>query len=1025
MEWVQLGGGEALLKIIFPNIVLNPMEEFPNSSGFSVGLHTKNWTAWSKSDDYSQPAGSAFALTDKISVYSNGILLNGQAAPNLACPEVWFLEIHTDSVKIGWKPSHNQEQTALELRSFNGASLGVNLTQAADSGGYREWSGAFPVQHENHGELWLNCSGKMAAYFAYGRAPENAGPAVKAGLWEDESGFVKAHTELGYNMGISPGERFIVNPEQFGRRISDWKLYRVWEAPDLPELPTIAFPGLGISIMPETPSDSMLFAWTAVDGFSLYQLNVVRDSAYGDTLHSILVSGTEIRLPMPPPGVYVWWAEPVTRSRFSLTGLAKTIAKAIKYTNPILNSIIGDEITASDFLLPPAATKTPMGVFEIVAKEIELWKKTLGLAPIRARKDTRMLDLGWAKADSSDRENAIDSGWWDSPDTIINRYVREDVKNRCWAIAVQQMNRYFLGNMTQDEIVYHGKSHGRSIEKHFPHEGVDASGWPDIVPTMGYALNLNSQFQYVPILSEISYLSDFFVSAPGWFALPPDPVTVMASIQSGLPLVIIQVNQGFGAAHVMVIDGYKIFADGSIYLHFVGEANEGTEEWRKYAYLQGLGVDVFVNMLKQGIDNLADFHFKSTTGSNFYVAYYIPPAVVVGRMRDSRIYDDSDNDGIVDFDEIERFHTNPNKADTDGDGIPDKMEIAYYTRKGVSADIDGDGLRAELDVDSDGDEDCDGDENANKDYMEDSGEYDMMDPTRHDSTGRQNCKIHPVALLAAEQININDRAYCSDGSNNCPIVSLGRGSGHAVQLGVSAKVGSILAGFSVWLRSNSIVFNSVHSAGPLILQDTTPQILGTRKQNDTVASMLVQVYSPKLSISDIGAISGDIIQIPSGYTLTLEPKKYTQNIVVSSGSVLRLQPGNYQMGNLTVLSGGKIELLGRDSIVLNIAGSFQWDGSLLNSIQEAASRLRVRVQGIQYVFLNTSFGGFIVAPYAHVVVGQADKEYAGQIYARSITLHQDTYFQWIQPGSQQSPESKRSMSIAALNRGNIHVCSNN
>jgi hypothetical protein len=45
MEWVQLGGGEALLKISFPNAVLGPMQELSNSSGFSVGLHTKNWSA--------------------------------------------------------------------------------------------------------------------------------------------------------------------------------------------------------------------------------------------------------------------------------------------------------------------------------------------------------------------------------------------------------------------------------------------------------------------------------------------------------------------------------------------------------------------------------------------------------------------------------------------------------------------------------------------------------------------------------------------------------------------------------------------------------------------------------------------------------------------------------------------------------------------------------------------------------------------------------------------------------------------
>jgi len=36
------------------------------------------------------------------------------------------------------------------------------------------------------------------------------------------------------------------------------------------------------------------------------------------------------------------------------------------------------------------------------------------------------------------------------------------------------------------------------------------------------------------------------------------------------------------------------------------------------------------------------------------------------------------------------------------------------------------------------------------------------------------------------------------------------------------------------------------------------------------------------------------------------------------------------------------------------------------------------------------------------IVGQADKEYAGQIYARSITVHQNTHFQWVKPGGQTS-----------------------
>ena len=49
---------------------------------------------------------------------------------------------------------------------------------------------------------------------------------------------------------------------------------------------------------------------------------------------------------------------------------------------------------------------------------------------------------------------------------------------------------------------------------------------------------------------------------------------------------------------------------------------------------------------------------------------------------------DSDGDGLVDFDERKRFHTEPNNPDTDGDGVPDKDDM-----RGYLFDIDGRYLR--------------------------------------------------------------------------------------------------------------------------------------------------------------------------------------------------------------------------------------------------------------------------------------------------------------------------------------------
>jgi len=102
-----------------------------------------------------------------------------------------------------------------------------------------------------------------------------------------------------------------------------------------------------------------------------------------------------------------------------------------------------------------------------------------------------------------------------------------------------------------------------------------------------------------------------------------------------------------------------------------------------------------------------------------------PRTGVTGRVQERSVSQDSDGDGVMDFDEINRFHTDPNNPDTDGDDVPDKEEIFGYTFYDTYCggnndplnfpDIDNDNLRAELDCDtdnggtSDGGEDIDGD----------------------------------------------------------------------------------------------------------------------------------------------------------------------------------------------------------------------------------------------------------------------------------------------------------------------------
>lgn len=95
-------------------------------------------------------------------------------------------------------------------------------------------------------------------------------------------------------------------------------------------------------------------------------------------------------------------------------------------------------------------------------------------------------------------------------------------------------------------------------------------------------------------------------------------------------------------------------------------------------------------------------------------------------LNDPEIGMDSDGDGIVDFDETQRFGTGPNDPDTDKDDLEDKDDVRasiYDEEWGYSLapllfperDYDEDGVKMELDEDSDGGGCFDGMEDFDRD----------------------------------------------------------------------------------------------------------------------------------------------------------------------------------------------------------------------------------------------------------------------------------------------------------------------
>jgi len=247
----------------------------------------------------------------------------------------------------------------------------------------------------------------------------------------------------------------------------------------------------------------------------------------------------------------------------------------------------------------------------------------------------------------------------------------------CVRASVSMINSYYFADkqkhLSQDRISYYIRS-SQGVELDLGHG--DGFYPYEITDALNWSLSGTP--------------SDFYEFKPTY-------QQVKQWIDAGRP--ILRANQN----HVTVIDGYDD-ADQSV---LVIDPMSGTESPVRYSSLPiSLGV---------------------------WVAP--APGSISPRSDESTLSQDSDGDGIVDFDEINRFHTDPNAVDSDGDGVGDKEEVRCYTFLADDSfditdqrkpDSDNDGLRAELDGDSDNGGRLDGMEDLNGNGKVDYGEMDPL-----------------------------------------------------------------------------------------------------------------------------------------------------------------------------------------------------------------------------------------------------------------------------------------------------------
>lgn len=302
---------------------------------------------------------------------------------------------------------------------------------------------------------------------------------------------------------------------------------------------------------------------------------------------------------------------------------------------------------------------------------------TLGIKWQLQRKDTNMLCL------AGDHENELIgigsssvNAPWDSPHPFGLGERKNHGFNYCSRAAVSMLASYYGAHLSQDRIAYYDYA---GTQNSLGHGSINNHSMTDLLSWAG--------------IDAVRY-----IGKPTW-------QQAVNWIEAGQPLIIL------GNDHFRVIDGYRQTTTQEVHV---------LDSWRRDEWLPYADQTIELYWVGPSVDyDVRSDEDEDNDG--------IPDTI-----------DDSDGDGIVDFDERYRFprlsYTNP---DSDNDGVTDKNDMRGYVFNYEGAynwrepDIDGDGLHKEADPDNDNGGSVDGceDSNQNGQYEQDLAETDNFAPS--------------------------------------------------------------------------------------------------------------------------------------------------------------------------------------------------------------------------------------------------------------------------------------------------------
>ncbi len=293
----------------------------------------------------------------------------------------------------------------------------------------------------------------------------------------------------------------------------------------------------------------------------------------------------------------------------------------------------------------------------------------------RQRKDTQLLCI-----DSCASEHGLpaDQPWDDIHPDDVPIYGHDHGDMNCVRASMSMIASHFGKQLSQDRIAYYDREER-------PGRG-DGTPLFDLAHSVGYApADVQPVFEWVlDEATDRSAVTDpSFADIRGWL---DDDRPIMTATCS----------------HMRVLSGYRIDDAGDEWVQIMDPwTGPPAGSWETY---------------------------DSWATGNCHAVWIAPANAPNTRSDEDSVWNDTDGDGVMDFDEQFRFATKRFKKDADNDDVEDKNDIREYVFNVAdnydlrTADLDVDTIRKENDPDNDHDTFSDGCEDANGNGKRDPGE---------------------------------------------------------------------------------------------------------------------------------------------------------------------------------------------------------------------------------------------------------------------------------------------------------------